>query len=72
MEIWQPAASSNIAEGEYDPDVRLMRIAFRDGSAYQYSGVPPEVWLGLQHAASAGSYFHRNIKGRYRDERIEG
>lgn len=71
METWQPAASSHIEEGEYDSDVRIMRLAFRDGDAYQYFGVPPEVWLALQHAGSAGSYFARNIKDRYRYEKLD-
>jgi hypothetical protein len=39
-------------------------VEFRDRSAYQYFEVPAEVHGAFMTAASKGSYFNRNIRGR--------
>lgn len=33
---------------------------------YVHIGVPVEIWKGFKRADSFGSYYNRNIKGRYR------
>lgn len=58
-------ASSNLSEASYDPDTQELRITFNDGRTYSYSSVPASIYTGLQRAPSAGSYFHRQIKGRF-------
>lgn len=42
-----------------------MTITFKQGQAYLYRGVPADLYFGIQHAPSAGSYFYRNIRDRF-------
>lgn len=58
-------SSSNIDQIEYDEQARIMTITFKDGAAYSYTGVPRDVYFGIQHSPSAGSYFYRQIRGRF-------
>lgn len=62
--------SSNLSSAAYDDKARELTIAFLSGDSYLYRSVPYEVWHGLQHAQSAGSYFHRQIKNRYPADRL--
>lgn len=61
--------SSNLAEVGYEDGT--LEVAFRNGSVYQYYGVPAEVHSGLMAASSLGQYFDRVIKkGGYGYRRI--
>jgi hypothetical protein len=62
------ANSSHIAEAEYERDTKTLTVTFQDGSTFAYRGVPVEVWGGMQTTPSVGSFFHRQIKGRYSHE----
>lgn len=62
--------SSNLASAAYDDQAKTLTVTFLSGESYLYHSVPYEVWHGLQHAQSAGSYFHRQIKNRYPDQRL--
>lgn len=63
--------SSNIAQIDYDSDEQVMTIVFQsDGRAYEYRPVPQTVWMGIQNAPSKGSYFYRNIRGRYSEQEV--
>ena len=65
----QPVSSSNIKAIGYDPSTLRLRVEFLNGSTYIYSGVPEAVWSDFSSAASVGSYFAKNIKGKYTGER---
>lgn len=58
--------SSTIKEAGYDLNSNTLEIVFNDGRRYEYFGVPEAVYLGLLEATSAGKYFHRMIRDRYR------
>lgn len=62
--------STRIDQVEYDSDEQKMTVTFKDGRSYEYTSVPQSMFLGIQNAASAGSYFGRNIQGRYNDTEI--
>ena len=62
--------SSNLSSASYDPDTDTLTIEFQSGSSYQYLNVPPSIYRGLQSAPSAGSYFYRQIKGRFAYEQV--
>ncbi len=47
-----------------------MTITFKEGRSWQYENVPNTVYLALQHATSPGSYFYRQIKGRYTESEV--
>jgi len=62
--------SSNLAEAGYDAASSTLELMFVDGRVYQYFDVPEHVYSGLIAAASAGQFFHQQIRGIYRFARI--
>jgi hypothetical protein len=66
----QPVKSSNLNSVGYDLATNILEIQFNSGGVYQYFSVPNSVYLELMRATSKGNYFHRNIKGHYKFERI--
>lgn len=57
--------STTISTVTYDGDLEILEVEFRDRSVYQYFGVPAEAHGAFMTAASKGSYFNRNIRGRF-------
>lgn len=62
--------SSNIRGIAYDEITGGMAVEFTNGSTYEYSDVPKQVYEDFVHDGSPGSYFHNNIKGVYRYARV--
>jgi hypothetical protein len=58
--------SSNLARAEYDDYLKLLRITFTSGRAYEYRAVPRPVFDTLKSAPSPGMYFAVSIKKVYR------
>lgn len=61
--------SSCLATAAYDGH-RQLRIHFRDGSAYDYQGVPPALFASLAAAPSQGSFFNLHIRDRFPCARV--
>lgn len=59
--------SSNLDVVAYDPATRRLAVHFKSGEGYLYEGVPQSVWEGLLGASSHGSYFSKQIRGRFDD-----
>lgn len=60
-----PVQSSNLkAVGFEQTDINeaTLEVHFLNGTAYQYSGVEPEVFEALLAAPSVGQFFNKNIK----------
>ncbi len=57
--------SSLLAQVAYDSRRSILQVAFRNGAAHQYTGVPAEIYQGLLQADSKGAYFNRCIRGLY-------
>ena len=57
--------SSLLARVAYDSRRSILQVAFRNGVAHQYTGVPAEIYQGLLQADSKGAYFNRCIRGLY-------
>lgn len=74
MEIYsmlrQPVNSSNLQSVGYDPSSGTLEIEFKNGSIYQYPGVPASIYQGLMAAPSHGTYFARYIRDQYAYTRI--
>ena len=68
--VMVPVKSSAMQAVGYDPARHVLRIRFQTGAEYDYSGVPQAVYDGLLAADWHGSYFHRQIKGRYQYQRV--
>lgn len=62
---WIPVTSSNLRAVAYDQGSRVLVVRFRDGSVYEYEGVPGHIFDGLMAAGSKGRYHHLHIVGRY-------
>ncbi|MEA3213539.1 MAG: hypothetical protein QOE70_6596 [Chthoniobacter sp.] len=61
--------STSIASIGFDARFRILEIEFRSGAIYRYDAVPPEIWEGLQRAASKGRYFSQHIRGQFAFQR---
>lgn len=64
-ETFVTPTSSNIAAISFDPETDTLTVEFRDGNSYDYFNVQPSTYRAFTQAGSAGSFFHRQIKGRY-------
>ncbi len=54
--------SSTIASVGYEAETTTLEVAFHRSGVYQYYGVPAEVFEGLLHASSKGSFFDQMVK----------
>jgi lysyl-tRNA synthetase class 2 len=63
--------STTLATVAYDHRTEILRLEFRSGARYSYRGVPGLIHLGLLTAPSKGAYFNRNIRGRFRFQKLE-
>jgi len=62
--------SSNLHGVDYEPWSETLTITFRNGSVYEYYGVPATVCNGLLDADSPGRFHHEHIKNHYSCKRI--
>ena len=75
MEMKPVEKSSNVKAIGYDPESKKMRVAFKgkDGdNVYEYDDVPPHEHANMLSAESAGSYFAKNIRGKFGVEKLKG
>ena len=62
----QPVESSLIKEISYDATTKALTVVFVEtNEKYLYKNVPEEVYKQLMAADSKGTYFVKNIKGKY-------
>jgi hypothetical protein len=66
-----PLSSSMAYAMEYDIEEKILKVEFPTGAIYQYLEVAEETWEELNTADSIGSFFNREIQGRYECERID-
>jgi hypothetical protein len=59
----QPVDSSNVRSVGHDPETNRLHVEFKNGSVYEYNGVPAHEHQALVNAPSVGSYLHQHIKG---------
>ena len=65
-----PVKSGNIRAVGYSKEHQILRVAFNNGSLYQYVNVIPDVYAQLVKADSIGSMFARTIRDFYQCIRI--
>lgn len=66
----ESVTSSNIVSIGYDLGSSTLEIEFKDGRIYQYFDVPEAIFHDLIGAPSVGSYFHREVRGRFQYARL--
>lgn len=60
--------SKTLASADWSGGVLVLK--FKTGETYSYAGVPAAVYKGLLGAPSAGSYFQREIRGKYEGKKV--
>lgn len=68
----EPLVSSNISAGGYDPDKKILAIEFKSGDIFHYAGVELEVATAFYCAESKGTYYGKNIRGKFTGEKMTG
>lgn len=66
----KPVNSSNIKSIGYDGRNNCLEIEFNNGSIYEYSNVPNDIYLSLMSAPSHGKYFNQYIKKNYTFKKV--
>lgn len=62
---WVLVQSTTLLRAAYHHQPPTLRLQFRNGAYYTYSGVPREVFRALLAAPSIGAFFNRHIRGSY-------
>ncbi len=62
--------SSNLKAVGYNECSQELQVEFHNGGSYIYSGVPVEVFNALMESNSVGSYFMRNIRGKFEVRKV--
>ena len=57
--------STTLAAVAFDASGRCLRVQFRDGSCYEYRGVPYVLFQELLTAESKGAFFNRVLRGKF-------
>jgi hypothetical protein len=68
----QVVNSSSLRSIGYDKRTQTLEIEFRNGTVYDYAGVPPSVWTSLLDAPSKGKFFQEQIRDRFAFDRKYG
>jgi hypothetical protein len=58
---FNPVNSSMLDAVAYDDATSTLRVRFKNGTEYEYSGVPAAVYHGLLKATSSGIYFNAHV-----------
>lgn len=61
---WIPVNSKAIRAVGYDG--HTFTVEFPSGRIYDHPGVPYSVYAAFIHASSKGTFYNKNIRGRYR------
>lgn len=68
---WYEVDSSNLEAVFYDQKEEKLKVKFRkDGSVYEFSGVPDEIFFNFMVAPSRGKFFIKFIRGAFEYKRV--
>lgn len=68
--MWTAVESSALQAAAYAEQQALLYLLFRSGEVYRYFDFPEWQYQEFLAADSKGRYFGRNIRGRFRYERM--
>lgn len=66
-DLWEFTHTSWIRQVTYNPLTRRMMVTTQSDS-YECQDVSQEIFIEFSQAPSKGSYFNRNIKGKFNHE----
>lgn len=61
----QPVRSSNVSGIGYDHATRTLAVQFANGGHYHFADVPREKFDALLKSDSKGSFFAKEIRGKF-------
>lgn len=62
---------SDIIDGiHYNEQDKTLSIRFTQGDVYQYQNVPSDAANAFKNAKSLGSFFHKNIKNKFKTRKL--
>ena len=64
-------SSSQIRSVGYEPGAQTLEVEMSDGTIWQYSKVPSEVYRRLMAAPTIASYYRDNIEEDYSRKRLK-
>jgi len=67
----KPVESSNLRSVGYEAGRQVLEVEFVNGSIYQYTGVPEQIYNGLMNTESQGAFFSKAIRNKFPFSRIE-
>jgi len=62
--------SSNLKKTEYDTETRLMIVEFNNGTKYEYSDVPHQIYTRFRLSESQGKFFSTDIAKKYKFKKL--
>lgn len=62
--------SSSLRSIGYDAANLILEVEFRNGSVYQYTNVPDELWARFRRAESMGKFFQDHVRDRFDTTRL--
>jgi len=66
----EPVSSSNLASVGYDDQLQILRVAFKNGTVYDYFNVSQDVYQNLMSAPSLGHFHYFNIRMSYAYQQV--
>ena len=69
---WAPIDSSVFTSAAYVRSRHLLFLRFQSGDVYRYFDFPPDQYDEFLAAGSKGEYFVRNIRDKFRHEKLRG
>jgi hypothetical protein len=65
-----PSTSSQIASYGYNAEDETLRVEFRSGGTYVYSGVDSDKFAEMQASDSHGKFLHSRVKQYHQAEKV--
>ena len=62
--------STNLVRTEYDVETNKLIAEFKNGSKYEYEGVPHIIYTRFRMAESQGKFFTTNISRSYKYKKV--
>ena len=68
----EPIASSSLSAIGYNPAKQILAVQFKNGTIFHYAGISLDLAGELGLADSKGSFYAKNIRGKFQAERMTG
>lgn len=62
--------SSSLSHCDYDDETQTLTLCFASGSTHNYHGVDKEVYNKMKEHTSPGQFFHKYIRGMYKESKV--